>query len=268
MNLMLSSERLPDHRQSWMWRPRLPCRHAVAAAIARRSVPCGASETATQRALARAATWRPGPLCLFAAGGALGHSVDPEHRGSPGALLDRIYIRELARSLESRAVQLSFDTDMDLTNRSLVMRPPARALATARGTVPNDPSDASAGDEVLRELTARRSSDARAVQTALARCDVSDPLVAAPVCLLVSAAGFHVSASRSTISRGRPPHHWVSPVARLRSRPGWRTREMLWEILQERPPGRGPEQGRDHAGSAERERDGRVAAPAETGRPR
>ncbi len=40
--------------------------------------------------------------------------------------LDRTYIKALARSLESRAVQLNVDTDLDLTTRSLVMRAPTR----------------------------------------------------------------------------------------------------------------------------------------------
>jgi AAA family ATP:ADP antiporter len=99
--------------------------------------------------------------------------------------LDRTYIKELARSLESHAVQLNFDAEMDLTTRSLIMRPQARALAAGGRSVPAHANDADAGDEVLRQLTALRSSDARTVHAALAHCDVSDPLIAAQVCLLL-----------------------------------------------------------------------------------
>src|SRR4051794_32984355 len=103
--------------------------------------------------------------------------------------LDRIYIKALARSLESRAVELSVDTDMDLTTRSLVVRPPARAAVAAQ-VHPVHLSEGSAAelleqDTTLRQIAALRSPDAKTVHAALFGCDISDPLVAVQVCLLL-----------------------------------------------------------------------------------
>ncbi len=92
--------------------------------------------------------------------------------------LDRIYLKALATSLQTRAVELNVDTDMDLTTRSLVLRPPPK-----RRTPP--PVDEPESDSVLRTLTALRSSEPQQIQAALADADVSDTLVAAQVCLLL-----------------------------------------------------------------------------------
>lgn len=105
--------------------------------------------------------------------------------------LDRTYIRALARSLESRAVQLPNDGELDLTTRSLLLRSPAgRAGAPPLWRSPAGQADPDAAgwadeDPVLQRLIALRSSDARKVHAALAGCDVSDPLVATQVGLLL-----------------------------------------------------------------------------------
>jgi AAA family ATP:ADP antiporter len=105
--------------------------------------------------------------------------------------LDRVYVQALAGSLESRAVQLSFDTDLDLTTRSLVVRAPLPcAPAASRLIAPADSAEERAAepsprDAVLRQLSELRSSDVRTAHAALARCDAPDPLVMAQVCLLL-----------------------------------------------------------------------------------
>lgn len=128
-------------------------------------------------------------LCLQLAG----HSAPPwilsiAALAGLGALicsrtLDTVYVATLARSLESRAVSLNLDSALDLTTRSLVMRAPTiRAGATELWRAA--PSDQGA-DAVLERLAALRSSDSRMVHAALRAGDVSDPLVATQVCLLL-----------------------------------------------------------------------------------
>jgi hypothetical protein len=100
-----------------------------------------------------------------------------------GRTLDTVYVATLARSLESRAVSLNVDSALDLTTRSFVMRAPTfRAGATELWKVA--PSNQGA-DAVLERLAALRSSDPRVVHAALRAGDVSDPLVATQVCLLL-----------------------------------------------------------------------------------
>jgi hypothetical protein len=105
--------------------------------------------------------------------------------------LDRVYINALARSLESRAVQLNFESDMDLTTRSLVLRAPmARERATQMWRPPISCSEGNViegigQDPVLQRLSALRSSDIGQVHAALTGCDVSDRLIATQVCLLL-----------------------------------------------------------------------------------
>lgn len=97
--------------------------------------------------------------------------------------LDRIYVKALARSLESRAVQLSAPDELDLTTRSLVMRATPVRAAPPRpdyGVTQQLPSD-----PVLRMLGVLRSGDVRQVHAALIHCDISDPLLAAQVCMLL-----------------------------------------------------------------------------------
>jgi len=121
--------------------------------------------------------------------------------------LDGIYIKALARSLESRAVQLNFESDMDLTTRSLVLHSPlVRAGATEVWRSPasaggEDATGLFRQDAILRRLTALRSSDVRQVHAALTGCAVSDRLVAAQVCLLL----------------GREEHALLAPAALFRS---------------------------------------------------
>lgn len=119
--------------------------------------------------------------------------------------LDRAYLKALARSLESHAVQLSFDGGMDLTTRSLIVRPPpVRAGITLqqphRSSAGGDAAELSRHDPVLRQLNLLRSSDARTVHAALVACDVSDPLVAAQVCLLLG-QDEHASRAQKTLLR-------------------------------------------------------------------
>jgi hypothetical protein len=97
--------------------------------------------------------------------------------------LDRIYVRALARSLESRAVQLSAPSEMDLTTRSLVMRVPVARAALAFSE--SGTAERIRQDLVLRKLMALRSDDLREVHAALAGSDVSDPVVATQVCMLL-----------------------------------------------------------------------------------
>jgi len=98
--------------------------------------------------------------------------------------LDGIYIKMLAKSLESRAVQLNIDSDMDLTTKSLLISVPGMAAATPDAGSPAV-SELLARDPVLARLSALRSSDASQVHAALAKCDATDPLVATQVCLLL-----------------------------------------------------------------------------------
>jgi AAA family ATP:ADP antiporter len=93
--------------------------------------------------------------------------------------LDRVYLKALARSLQSRAVELNVDTGLDLTTRSLVLRPPIVRPRPARVEEPGQ-------DGILRRVTELRSSDPGVVHAALAEGDVVDPLVAAQVCLLMA----------------------------------------------------------------------------------
>jgi ATP/ADP translocase len=99
--------------------------------------------------------------------------------------LDRIYIKALADSLESRAVQLPTESDMDLTTRSLVLRvPSARSLRLPLAAEANSTGIFRA-DSTLQRLSALRSSDLLQVHAALTKGDVSDPLIATQVCLLL-----------------------------------------------------------------------------------
>jgi AAA family ATP:ADP antiporter len=124
--------------------------------------------------------------------------------------LDRIYLAALARSLEARAVRLSLDTDMDLTTRSLVGTPPPRTAVAARRNAPVNSDDESSTeplqlDPVLRQLAALRSSDARTVHAALAACDLSDPLVAVQVCLLLGRDEHALRAHRALLTSAGTP---------------------------------------------------------------
>jgi ATP:ADP antiporter, AAA family len=103
--------------------------------------------------------------------------------------LDQVYVGTLARSLEARAVQLSLDSDLDLTTRTVMMRAPTiRAGLTETWREPSLP--ATGEDAVLERLAALRSSDPRRVQSALRTADLSDPLLAAQVCLLLQNSQF------------------------------------------------------------------------------
>jgi hypothetical protein len=98
--------------------------------------------------------------------------------------LDGVYLETLARSLESQAVKLNLGSDLDLTTRSLVMRAPTmRAGATELWKAPA--VSAAGEDSLLQRLAALRSSDPRIVHSALRAGDVSDPVLAAQVCLLL-----------------------------------------------------------------------------------
>ena len=108
--------------------------------------------------------------------------------------LDRIYVRALARSLESRAVQVTPDEDLDLTTRSLVRRSPFvrpaaaqmwRSPAPQAEGSPLPPSAPAVTDPVLERLGALRSGSVRQVHLALAEVDGSDPLLALQACLLL-----------------------------------------------------------------------------------
>jgi len=105
--------------------------------------------------------------------------------------LDAIYLKTLAKSLESRAVQLDLEGDMDLTTKSLVMRVPSlRSAGTQVWRAPALPGEEGAPepfnqDPILRRLSALRSADVWQVHAALTSCDFSDQLVATQVCLLL-----------------------------------------------------------------------------------
>jgi hypothetical protein len=105
--------------------------------------------------------------------------------------LDRTYVSALAKSLESRVVEVPMDSDLDLTTRSLVI-PSAGSRVTTGGTSrPQASFDDIGGtvlfrrDPVLRRLSALRSNDVVQVRALLDDCDVSDPLIATQVCLLL-----------------------------------------------------------------------------------
>src|SRR6185503_14050574 len=95
-------------------------------------------------------------------------------------------------SLESRAVPVPFEGELDLTTRSLVMRAPVARRGTPPGWQPSEPHTESRGadsmllDPVLRRLNDLRSSDPRTVGAALAEWEVSDPLVSTQICLLLA----------------------------------------------------------------------------------
>jgi hypothetical protein len=97
--------------------------------------------------------------------------------------LDGIYVKTLARSLEAQAVHLDLDSDLDLTTRSLVIRPPTIRAGTTQLWGSAAPS--LGNDAVLERLSVLRSPDLRCVRFGLASADVSDPLLAAQVCLLL-----------------------------------------------------------------------------------
>ena len=82
--------------------------------------------------------------------------------------------------------------DLDLTTRSLVIRAPAMRLAPG-GLAPSADSGAETSasailrqDAILARLSALRSSELVTVHGALHNCDVSDPLIATQVCLLLA----------------------------------------------------------------------------------
>ena len=105
--------------------------------------------------------------------------------------LDAVYLKTLAKSLEARAVQLDPESDMDLTTKSLVMRVPALGGAGNRvwmaPALPDDEGEPGLfnQDPILSRLSALRSTEVWQVHAALTSCDLSDPLVATQVCLLL-----------------------------------------------------------------------------------
>jgi ATP/ADP translocase len=99
--------------------------------------------------------------------------------------LDGVYIKTLAKSLESRAVQLHIDADMDLTTKAAVISVEGMAAAGAEPGSGEDVPELFNRDPVLKRLSALRSSDLKQVNAALTDCDASDPLVATEVCLLL-----------------------------------------------------------------------------------
>jgi hypothetical protein len=104
--------------------------------------------------------------------------------------LEQIYVKALGQSLMSQAVQINPDAELDLTTRSLVLRtamiPAAQSYPpNLTGSAPQSIGETAAADPVVRKLIELRSSDPARVQEALLMCDVSDPLVATQVCLLL-----------------------------------------------------------------------------------
>jgi ATP:ADP antiporter, AAA family len=102
--------------------------------------------------------------------------------------LDGIYVKALAKSLISRAVSLKPDSDMDLTTRTLIFKAGTIPRAEDRPSGGRAESGAREGfgdDAVLSKLRDLRSADPMRVQEALTGCDVSDPLIATQVCLLL-----------------------------------------------------------------------------------
>jgi hypothetical protein len=105
--------------------------------------------------------------------------------------LDGIYLKTLAKSLESRAVQLNLEGDLDLTTKSLIIRAPS-LRSTGTQVWKESPAAGQEGtpdwlnrDPVLTRLSSLRSADVWQVHAALTSCDLSDPLVAMQVCLLL-----------------------------------------------------------------------------------
>lgn len=103
--------------------------------------------------------------------------------------LDQVYLKALARNLVGRAVQLTPDSDMDLTTRSLVLRTGVfQPAAGSTSSTAADPPVASL-DPAMRCLAELRSTDLRRVQEALATCDIANPLIATQVCQLLGHDG-------------------------------------------------------------------------------
>jgi hypothetical protein len=93
--------------------------------------------------------------------------------------LDGVYIKALARSLESRAVELRIDSELDLTTRSVVFRPPPARPASA-------PTAPAARDAVVERFAGLRSSDPAAVHAALSQREPPEAPIAAQICLLLA----------------------------------------------------------------------------------
>lgn len=104
--------------------------------------------------------------------------------------LDRTYVKALAKSLESRVVEVEMDSNLDLTTRSLVIKRSGTQFVSRGTSSPRAPSDVGGTmlfrtDPVLRQLSGLRSDDVPQVRANLDGCDVSDPLIATQVCMLL-----------------------------------------------------------------------------------
>jgi hypothetical protein len=97
--------------------------------------------------------------------------------------LDRIYVQTLARSLQSQVVRLNLESDLDLTTLSLVTRAPTTYARATQLVAPVPPVPGE--DVILDQVAALRSPDPRRVTASLRVGNVSDPLVATQVCLLL-----------------------------------------------------------------------------------
>jgi len=100
-------------------------------------------------------------------------------------VVDRAYVKALARSLMDRAAELDLSGSIDLTTKTVISRSGlAFAPATTATTAAPDLAELAA-DPALRQVALLRSAEPHAARRAIAEADTSDPLVAAQLVQLL-----------------------------------------------------------------------------------
>jgi hypothetical protein len=124
------------------------------------------------------------------------------------SLVDRAYVKALARSLMHRGAELDLSGSLDLTTKTAIARSglgPATAPLVPASMAPRAAAGL-AGDPALLQVALLRSKDAAAVRNAVASADAGHPLVAAQLIQLLGSR----EAGAEVLARLQPvAERWV-----------------------------------------------------------